>query len=137
MQQRLTLITLGVSDLARARAFYEGGLGWTPTADSQESVAFYGLGGFALALWGHEDMAEDAGVSPERSGFRGVTLAYNVGSREDVDATLAEAVAAGATMVKPAQEAFWGGYTGYFADPDGFRWEVAFNPGPIGQVVLP
>lgn len=129
MQQRLSLITLGVRDLARSRAFYEQGLGWTPAAASQESVAFYDLGGYALGLFGLEALAEDAQVPLGGPGFGGITLAYNTHTREQVDAVLAEALAAGATLLKPAGEVFWGGYTAYFADPDGYPWEVAHNPG--------
>lgn len=129
MQQRLTLITLGVQDLARSRAFYEQGLGWQPSKHSQESVTFYDMGGFALGLYGREALAEDATLDPAGSGFGGVTLAYNVHEKHQVDAVIAEAVAAGATLLKPAEEVFWGGYSGYFADPDGHPWEVAWNPG--------
>lgn len=129
MEQRVSLITLGVRDLARARAFYEQGLGWRPANDRHEGVVFYQLGGMGLVLWGPEALAEDARVPAEGAGFRGVALAHNVRSREEVDAVLAEAVAAGATLTKPGTEAPWGGYTGYFADPDGHLWEVAWNPG--------
>ena len=129
MEQRLSLLTLTVRDLARARAFYEQGLGWKPANDRHEGVVFYQLGGMGLVLWGREALAEDARVSVEGSGFAGVAMAHNVRSREEVDAVLAEAVAAGGTLHKPGTEASWGGYTGYFADPDGHLWEVAFNPG--------
>jgi catechol 2,3-dioxygenase-like lactoylglutathione lyase family enzyme len=129
MQQRLSLITLGVRDLPRSRAFYEQGLGWKPAASSQESVTFYDLGGYALGLYGLEALAEDAQLPLGGGGFGGITLAYNTHSREDVDRLLAEAVAAGANLLKPAGEVFWGGYHGYFADPDGYPWEVAHNPG--------
>jgi uncharacterized protein len=129
LEQRLSLLTLAVRDLARSRAFYEQGLGWKPANDQHEGVVFYQLGGMGLVLWGREALAEDAGVSAEGSGFAGVAMAHNVRSREEVDAVLAEAVAAGGTLHKPGAEAFWGGYTGYFADPDGHLWEVAYNPG--------
>lgn len=128
MEQRLSLVTLGVADLARSRAFYEG-LGWKRSARQAEGVAFFQMGGAVLSLFGREDLAEDAGLPAEGSGFGGVALAYNARSREEVDAVLAEAVAAGARLLKPAQEAFWGGYSGYFADPDAHLWEVAWNPG--------
>ncbi len=128
MDQRLTLITLGVRDLARARAFYEQALGWKP-GNVSEGVAFYELGGFALSLYGLNDLAEDAQIGVPGTGFGGIALAINMHTREDVDRTLAEVVAAGAKLLKPAQEAFWGGYSGYFADPDGYPWEVAWNPG--------
>jgi uncharacterized protein len=129
MQQRLTLITLGVRDLGASRRFYEDGLGWQPAASSQASVSFYDLGGFALGLYGLEALAEDAHLTVGAPGFGGITLAYNCPSPEEVDRTLAEAVAAGATLLKPAARVFWGGYSGYFADPDGYPWEVAHNPG--------
>ena len=128
MEQRLSLVTLGVADLAKSRAFYER-LGWKPAARRAEGVAFFQLGGVVLSLFGREDLAKDAGLAAEGSGFSGVALAHNTRSREEVETVLAEAVAAGARLVKPAQGAFWGGYSGYFADPDGHLWEVAWNPG--------
>lgn len=127
MDQRLTLITLGVRDLARSRAFYEG-IGWKP-GNASEGVAFYQLGTFALSLYGLEELAKDACVGEPGTGFGGIALAINMHTREEVDRALAEAVAAGATLLKPAQETFWGGYAGYFADPDGYPWEIAWNPG--------
>ena len=145
MDQRLTMVTLGVRDLARARAFYEEGLGWTLGDGVEGQVAFYQLGGMLLGLYGLEALAEDAqtelaALSPGKT-FGGIALAYNVGDRATVDATLEEAEAAGATILKPAQEVFWGGYSGYFADPDGHPWEVAHNPfwtlNDDGSVSLP
>ena len=140
MEQRISLITLGVANLARSIAFYER-LGWQRSVKAAEGVAFFQTGGMALGLWSREELAKDAGLSPEGSGFAGVCLAYNTRSREEVDAVLAEAAAAGATPVKPGTEAFWGGYVGYFTDPDGHLWEVAWNPGfPLdedGNVQLP
>ena len=127
MEQRLSLVTLGVADLERARRFYEEGLGWR-RGNNHEKVAFYQLGGMVLALWGRAALAEDAHLSDAGSAFGGIALAYNARSREEVDAVLAEARAAGAEILKPAEEAFWGGYSGYFADPDGHPWEVAWNP---------
>ena len=127
MEPRITLVTLGVSDLARSIRFYRDGLG-LPQRETPESVAFFEMRGMWLSLYAREALAEDATVSPEGSGFRGFTLAHNVRSPEAVDRLLAEAVAAGATLVKPGQKVFWGGYSGYFADPDGFLWEVAWNP---------
>ena len=127
MEPRITLVTLGVSDLARAIRFYRDGLG-LPQRATPESVAFFEMRGMWLSLYAREALADDATVSPEGSGFRGFTLAHNVRSPEAVDRLLAEAVAAGATLVKPGQKVFWGGYSGYFADPDGFLWEVAWNP---------
>lgn len=126
MEQRLSLVTLGVADLARARRFYEEGLGWRRGNDSDE-VVFYQLGGIVLALWARRDLAADAQLA-DGGGFGGMALAYNTRSRGEVDAVLAEAAAAGGTVLKPAQETFWGGYAGYFADPDGHPWEVAWNP---------
>ena len=127
MEPRITLGTLGVSDLARSIRFYRDGLG-LPQRETPESVAFFEMRGVWLSLYAREALAEDATVSPEGSGFRGFTLAHNVRSPEAVDRLLADAVAAGATLVKPGQRVFWGGYSGYFADPDGFLWEVAWNP---------
>jgi hypothetical protein len=127
MEQRLSLVTLGVADLERARRFYEDGLGWRRGNDHPE-VAFYQIGGAVLALFGRDALAADARVAAAGSGFGGVALAYNTRTREEVDAVLAEAEAAGATILKPAEDAFWGGYSGYFADPDGHLWEIAWNP---------
>lgn len=140
MQPRLTLVTLGTGDLARAVAFYEA-LGWTRSMPQLDGVAFFQLGGMALSLYPREALAEDATVPSEGEGFRAFSLAYNTGSKEEADAVLAAAVAAGARLVKPAQDVFWGGYSGYFADPDGVLWEVAWNPGftllPDGTMRLP
>ncbi len=123
----VSIITLGVSDLAASRRFYEA-LGFTAAPASQESVTFFQLSGVVLALYGREALAEDARVSAEGSGFRAVTLAQNLPSPAAVDAAIAHAVACGATLVKAAEPVFWGGYSGYFADPDGHLWEVAHNP---------
>jgi uncharacterized protein len=128
MEPRLSLVTLGVRDLARSREFYAEGLGLPLQPQSTEEVAFFGLRGVWLALYCREALAEDAGVPPEGSGFRGVALAHNVKTKAEVDALLARAERAGARIVRPAKEVHWGGYTGYFADPDGFLWEVAYNP---------
>lgn len=127
MQPRISMITLGVSDLAASVRFYEQGLG-LPRMESPPEVAFFTLNGSWLGLYGREALAEDAGVSDEGAGFAGFTLAHNVASEAAVDAVMAQAIAAGATLVKPAQKVFWGGYSGYFADPDGYLWEVAHNP---------
>ena len=121
------MITLGVSDIAKSVAFYQEGLG-LPKKESSPEVAFFELNGTWLGLFSHDALAEDANTSPERSGFRGVTLAHNVGSAEEVDETLAQALAAGAALSKAAESTSWGGYSGYFADPDGHLWEVAHNP---------
>ncbi len=127
MDQRLSLVTLGVVDLDRARQFYEGGLGWERN-NNDEGVVFYQLPGMILALWSREALAGDAGVKDDGSDFSGIALAYNTRSREEVDAVLAEAEAAGGRILKPAEETFWGGYSGYFADLDRHPWEVAWNP---------
>jgi catechol 2,3-dioxygenase-like lactoylglutathione lyase family enzyme len=126
MEQRLSLVTLGVADLDRSRRFYEA-LGWRRHGAHAE-VVFFQAGGMVLALWSRQLLAADAHVPAEGSGFAGIALAYNTRSREEVDAVLDEARAAGATIPKPAEDASWGGYTGYFADPDGHLWEVAWNP---------
>jgi uncharacterized protein len=127
MEQRLSVVTLGVSDLERARRFYEEGLGWQrSTAD--KDIIFFQINGAVLALFPRHHLAADAQVPSEGSGFRGVTLAYCTRTREEVDAVLAEAGKAGGRILKPAQDVFWGGYSGYFADPDGHLWEVAWNP---------
>jgi len=132
MEQRMTLVTLGVRDLARARKFYEAGLGWTRGGGVEGEVAFYQLAGTILALWGREALAEDARLelAPLQPGktFGAIALAYNTRSEAEVDAVLKEAAAAGGTLLKPAERTFWGGYAGCFADPDGHPWEVAHNP---------
>lgn len=128
MEPRLSLVTLGVTNLARSRAFYER-LGWRASSASSDAIVFFQAGGMALALYPRADLAKDARLAAEGSGFGGITLAYNTRTRDEVDRLLAEAAAAGATILKPAEEAFWGGYSGYFADPDSFPWEVAWNPG--------
>jgi catechol 2,3-dioxygenase-like lactoylglutathione lyase family enzyme len=127
MDQRLTLVTLGVADVARSRAFYEA-LGWKASSASQDSVAFFQLVGMALALWGRQDLAADAAVPNSAPGFSGIALAFNARSEAEVDAVLADAAQAGGRLVRPAHKTFWGGYSGYFADPDGHLWEVAHNP---------
>lgn len=140
MEQRVSIVTLGVANLDHSRAFYER-LGWRPSVTSAEGVVFFQAGGMALALYPRAELAKDANVAEYGQGFVGIALAYNARSRAEVSAVLAEAQAAGATILKPAQEAFWGGYSGYFADPDGFPWEVAWNPSfPIaedGSIRLP
>jgi len=127
MEQRVSIVTLGVENLERSRQFYER-LGWRASAASSEGIAFFQAGGIALALYPRTELAKDANMSDEAQQFRGFTLAYNTRSRQEVDSTLAEAQKAGAKLIKPAQEAFWGGYSGYFSDPEGFLWEVAWNP---------
>jgi uncharacterized protein len=126
VDQRLSLITLGVTDLARARAFYEA-LGWTSGAQSEDDVVFFQAGGAIVALWGRDQLAEDT-VIDDNGGWGGITLAHNVRSPAEVDSVLAEAEAAGATIARPGADTFWGGYSGVFFDPDGHPWEVAHNP---------
>ena len=140
MDQRISLVTLGVADLERSSRFYER-LGWRRSAVKAEGIVFFQAGGMALALYPRLELAKDANVPADGHGFAGIALAYNARSRNEVDAVLAEAKAAGATILKPAEEAFWGGYSGYFCDPDGFPWEVAWNPSFLiaddGSVRLP
>ena len=126
MEQRVSLITLGVRDLARARAFYEA-LGWKTRAGPDDDVVFFQAGGSIVALWGRAELAADSGVV-DTCGWGGVTLAHNVRSPAEVDSVLAEAEAAGATIPRHGAETFWGGYSGIFVDPDGHPWEVAHNP---------
>jgi catechol 2,3-dioxygenase-like lactoylglutathione lyase family enzyme len=126
MQQRLSVITLGVRDLADARAFYEA-LGWTTGAAPADDVVFFQVGGLVVSLWDRALLAEDSAVTDE-GGWGGVTLAYNVGSPEEVDATIEEARAAGARIGREPAATFWGGYSGVFVDPAGHPWEVAHNP---------
>ncbi len=137
MEQRLSIITLGVSDLKELRAFYDA-LGWEVASEDQaEEIVVYDLISMTLCLYPLDKLAEDAKVKVEPRTYSTITLAYNVRSEEEVDATLEEAVKAGGKLVKPAEKVFWGGYSGYFADPDGNLWEVAHNPfaplGPNGE----
>lgn len=139
MDQRLSLVTLGVADVARARRFYEA-LGWRASSASQPEIAFFQLNGLALALYGQTALSADTAMpAPPRPG--GITLAINMSSQEQVDATIAEAVKAGASLLKAAAPTPWGGYVGYFADPDGHPWEIAWVPmfelDAQGNLVLP
>lgn len=127
MKPRISMITLGVKDIKESIRFYEA-LGFPRQAFDSEDVAFFTLNGTWLGLYGREALAEDAGVPGEGSGFSGVALAHNVETDALVDQMLQEAVEAGAKLVKPGQKVFWGGYSGYFSDPDGYLWEVANNP---------
>ena len=127
MEQRLSLVTLGVSDLGRARRFYES-LGWKTGAKPDDDVVFFQAGGSIVALWDRGRLAEDSVVT-DNGGWGGITLAHNVRSPDEVDAVLAEAEAAGATIARPGAPTFWGGYSGAFLDPEGHAWEVAHNPG--------
>jgi len=126
MDQRLSLITLAVADLARARRFYEEGLGWSPL-HALDEIAFYQLPGLGLALFDRAGLEKDAGRRID-GGFSGIALAMNERGKDDVDRTLARAASAGAAITKPAEDTLWGGYSGYFADLDGHAWEVAWNP---------
>ena len=126
VEQRVSLVTLGVADLARAQAFYEG-MGWTTGAAPADDVAFFQVGGMVVALWSREQLAEDSMVA-DGGGWGGITLAHNVRSPAEVDAVLAEARAAGGTVLREGAATFWGGYSGVFADPDGHPWEIAHNP---------
>ena len=129
MDQRLSIITLGVRDLGRARRFYEA-LGWKASKAGNDQIVFFQLLGIVLGLYSREALAEDAHVPDDAPSakFGGIAIAYNARDKAEVDRVLKEAVAAGAALLKPAQDVFWGGYSGYFADPDGHPWEVAFNP---------
>jgi len=132
MDQRVSLITLGVRDLAVARAFYEQ-LGWMTGAGADDDIVFFQAGGLVVGLWERARLAQDTRVR-DSGGWGGVTLAYCVESPEDVDDVLADAATAGASIARPAADTFWGGYTGVFVDPDGHPWEVAHNPGwPIAD----
>ena len=139
MEQRISLITLGVADVSRARTFYER-LGWH--GQEAEETVFFQAGAMALILWGRARLAADSGVADTGAGgFDGVVLAQNLRSREEVDALLADAASAGAEITRAPRETFYGGYAGYFRDPDGHVWEVAWNPGfsisPDGSIILP
>lgn len=135
MEQRLSMITLGVDDLDRARAFYEA-LGWTPSSDENEGIVAFNLLGMVLGLFPWEGVAAEVGMTVEDYGKPNAMVAYNVRDKSDVTTLLDLAAKAGGTIVKPAQDVFWGGHSGYFRDPDGHYWEVAFNPfsppGPKG-----
>jgi uncharacterized protein len=136
----VSLITLGVRDVAASRAFYER-LGFRASGFENADVTFFDMNGTVLGLFGRDDLAEDAGVPVEGGGFRGVSCAINVASEADVDQALAHAETCGAAIVQPARKVFWGGYSGYFADLDAHLWEVAYNPhfplSPEGRLVVP
>ena len=127
MDQRVSVITLGVRDLARARRFYEA-LGWRTGAQPDDDVVFFQAGGMVLALWDRSKLADDTGLTDDGGGFDGVVLAYNTRSNDEVDAVAAEAERAGARITGRPAETFWGGYSAKFVDPDGHAWEVAHNP---------
>ncbi len=138
MEQRISFVTLAVRDLEATHRFYVGGLGWSPELWVPDEVLMFRAGPLlVLSLWDEAAFTAEVGAAPARDGIPPLTLAHNVPSRSEVDAVLATARAAGADPVGDGTDRDWGGYTGYFADPDGFRWEVAWNPGPIGGLVLP
>ena len=140
MQLRLSLLTLGVADIARSRAFYEA-MGLQASSESKADVTFFQLGGVVLALFGRSALAADAHSADSSPGFSGIAMAWNVASPPQVDAALAQASSCGGRIIKQGQKVFWGGYSGYFADPDGHLWEVAHNPfwtlDTSGRVTLP
>ena len=130
MEQRISMITLGVADLKRAQAFYEDVVGWK-AAPGPPEIAFFDLGGFVFSLYPHDDMAKDMNVPAVDSGdfaYQGFALAHNARSKEEVDSIFSRLIGHGATILKEPEEVFWGGYSGYFSDPDGHSWEVAYNP---------
>lgn len=128
MDQHLHLITLGVRDFKTSYEFYTKILGWKPASASQDDVAFFQTSGVVFAIYPREKLAEDAKVSPEGSGFPGITLAYNAKSEAEVDEIIRDLKSKGVKIIKEPQKVFWGGYSSYFADPDDYRWEVAYNP---------
>jgi uncharacterized protein len=132
MEQRISLITLGVKDLGVSKRFYADGLGWKPVYEDKE-IVFFQAGGMVFSLYLREKLAEDFAADAATFGRAAMALAYNVRAKNEVDPLMHRAAAAGAAILKPAREAVWGGYSSYFADPDGFAWEVAWNPGwPLG-----
>ena len=136
MEPRISTITLGVADFERSVRFYQHGLG-LPRRESPPEIAFFTMGNSWLSLYAREALAEDAGVPADGHGFSGFTLGHTVRSREEVDRVLAAAVAAGAKLASPAQERFWGGYSGYFRDPDGYAWDIVWGPGPPDRMRRP
>jgi catechol 2,3-dioxygenase-like lactoylglutathione lyase family enzyme len=127
MNQHLHIITLGVRDFEASKKFYAATLSWK-ISGSQDDIAFFQAGGVVLAIYPREKLAEDAMIAPESNGFSGITLAYNANSESEVDETIADLRSKGVKIIKEPQKAFWGGYSSYFADPDDYRWEVAYNP---------
>jgi catechol 2,3-dioxygenase-like lactoylglutathione lyase family enzyme len=128
MQPRVTLITLGVSDLKKSRAFYEKAFGWKPLPASDDNIVFFQLNGLQFALFPDHALAEDAGISEKGTGFKKFSLAHNLRSEKEVDDLITELESKGVTIVKRPQKVFWGGYSSYVSDPDGNLWEIAFNP---------
>jgi uncharacterized protein len=140
MEQRISIVTLGVKDLAASRRFYVEGLGWQTVFESNE-IIFFQAGGMVFALFLRDKLAQDFQANPTMFGRAPMALAYNVRTKNEVEPLMKIAEAAGATVLKPAREASWGGYSGYFEDPDGFAWEVAWNPDwpimPDGSIHIP
>jgi catechol 2,3-dioxygenase-like lactoylglutathione lyase family enzyme len=138
VDQRISFVTLAVSDLEATRRFYVDGLGWEPALDVPGEVLMLQVGPHVvLSLWAEAEFEAEVGPIRQGPGLAPFTIAHNCATRDEVDAVLATARAAGADPVETAVDREWGGYTGYFGDPDGYRWEIAWNPGPIGQLVLP
>jgi len=138
MDQRVSFITLAVTDLAASRDFYVDGLGWEPELDEPGEVLMFRVAEkVVLSLWDERGFIVEMGETPARGGIVPITLSHNVATSEGVDVVLGQARAAGARIISDGEQREWGGYSGYFADPDGFRWEVAHNPGEIGKSVLP
>ena len=142
MQPRLCIVTLGVTDMARSKAFYLEGLGWPGAEQPSDDICFIQMPGMILGLYGWDALAEDMElpVGDPPPAFRGMSMAYNTASEAETDEVMATAISAGATLIKSPEKVFWGGYSGYFADPDGHAWEVAYNPytvpGPDGSFVM-
>ncbi|WP_430966556.1 VOC family protein [Spongiimicrobium sp. 2-473A-2-J] len=128
MEQRLTIVGLGVADLKVSTAFYEENFGWKKMDTNNEGISFFQLNGLLLSLYPREKLAEDAGVASEGSGFKAFSLAYNTRTKEEVDALIEQLESKGVTIVKKPEEVFWGGYSSYISDPDGNLWEIAYNP---------
>ncbi|WP_242919173.1 VOC family protein [Pontibacter liquoris] len=128
MEQRITIITLGVKNLQRSKDFYQNILGWQPLDSSSEGIVFFQLNGIQLALFPQESLADDAGLPADGKGFRGFSLAHNVGSEKEVDALVASLEEKGVRVLKQPEKVFWGGYSSYIADPDDNLWEIAYNP---------
>jgi uncharacterized protein len=127
VEQRISAVTLGVRDLAASKKFYREGLGWEPVFENSE-IAFFQIGGLVFALYRRDEFAADFQLDPDTIGNAAIALSHNVPSRNEVDPLMERAASAGAKILKPPKEASWGGYSGYFADPDGFAWEIAWNP---------
>lgn len=128
MNQHLHIVTLGVRDFKKSVEFYSKILGWKPSSNTNDDIAFFQAGGVVLAVYPREKLAEDAMTSPEFSGFSGITLAYNARSEAEVNEIIGDLTSKGVKIVKEPQKVFWGGYSSYFADPDDYHWEVAYNP---------